>query len=59
MKDKPGRAALFQLPKRFPANVNDVLRTGILAVLAGLSAVLFLFLTNLLFERTFLRFAER
>jgi CIC family chloride channel protein len=59
LKDKSGKTAFFQLSKRLPDNVNDVLRTGVLAMLAGLSAVLFLFLTNQLFEKTYLAFAGR
>ena len=35
------------------------IQTGVLSLLAGLSAVLFLFMTNLLFEKTYLAFAGR
>jgi chloride channel protein, CIC family len=53
------RFAIFKLPKGIPENVNVAVQTGILSLLAGLSAVLFLFMTNLLFESTYLRFAGR
>lgn len=35
------------------------IQTGVLSLLAGLSAVLFMFMTNLLFEKTYLAFAGR
>lgn len=35
------------------------IQTGVLSLLAGLSAVLFMFMTNLLFEKTYLAFASR
>ena len=53
------RLAILHFPKRFPENISTAIQTGILSLLAGLSAVLFLFLTNLLFAKTYLWFAGR
>lgn len=44
---------------KLPDNVRQSVQTATLSLAAGLSAVLFLFLTNLLFSLTYLRFAER
>lgn len=41
----------------FPGNIRTAIVTGILSLAAGLSAVAFLFLTNLLFSKTYLVFA--
>ena len=41
----------------FPGNIRTAIITGILSLAAGLSAVAFLFLTNLLFSKTYLVFA--
>jgi CIC family chloride channel protein len=59
LKAHSGRFAWLQLPQRLPENVRTVIQTGIVSMLAGLSAVLFLFMTNLLFETTYLSFAGR
>lgn len=59
MKEKSKKFAIFQLPKSIPENVSMAIQTGILSLLAGLSAVLFMFMTNLLFEKTYLWFAGR
>ena len=59
MKETFRKFAGFKFPKTIPENVSLAIQTGFLSLLAGLSAVLFLFLTNLLFEKTFLYFAGR
>ena len=59
MKQKSRKSAIFQLPKSIPENVSSTIQTGVLSLLAGLSAVLFMFMTNLLFEKTYLAFAGR
>ncbi|MCJ7525343.1 MAG: chloride channel protein, partial [Candidatus Aminicenantes bacterium] len=59
MKDKFKKLAVFHFPKEVPENVSMAIQTGVLSLLAGLSAVLFLFMTNLLFEKTYLAFAGR
>lgn len=43
--------------QRVPDHVRQVIQTIVLSLAAGLSAVGFLFLTNLLFDRTYLRFS--
>ncbi|HUU05631.1 MAG TPA: chloride channel protein [Patescibacteria group bacterium] len=59
MKDKFKKLAVFHFPKEVPENVSMAIQTGVLSLLAGLSAVLFLFMTNLLFEKTYLAFSGR
>jgi CIC family chloride channel protein len=59
LKDKFKKLAVFHFPKEVPENVSMAIQTGVLSLLAGLSAVLFLFMTNLLFEKTYLAFAGR
>ncbi|MCJ7524910.1 MAG: chloride channel protein [Candidatus Aminicenantes bacterium] len=59
MKDKLKKFAVFHFPKGVPENVSMAIQTGVLSLLAGLSAVLFMFMTNLLFEKTYLAFAGR
>ncbi len=45
--------------QKLPDNVRQVTQTIVLSLAAGLSAVLFLFMTNLLFSLTYVQFAER
>jgi chloride channel protein, CIC family len=45
--------------QKLPDNVRQMTQTVALSLAAGLSAVLFLFMTNLLFSLTFVRFAAR
>ncbi len=45
--------------QRLPENVRLVTQTVILSLAAGLSAVFFLFMTNLFFNLTYVRFAAR
>jgi len=59
LKDKFKKFAVFHFPKGVPENVSMAIQTGVLSLLAGLSAVLFMFMTNLLFEKTYLAFASR
>ena len=59
MKEQFKKLAVFHFPKGVPENVSMAIQTGVLSLLAGLSAVLFLFMTNLLFEKTYLAFAGR
>ncbi len=44
---------------RLPENARDLIQTAVFGVAAGLSAVAFLYLTNLIFSRTFLEFTGR
>jgi CIC family chloride channel protein len=59
LKEKFMKFARFQFLKEVPDNVGMALQTAILSLLAGLSAVLFLFMTNFLFEKTYGSFASR
>ncbi|MBN2265859.1 MAG: chloride channel protein [Candidatus Aminicenantes bacterium] len=45
--------------QKLPDNVSQVIQTAVLGLSAGLSAVLFLFMTNTLFDLTYVRFAAR
>jgi chloride channel protein, CIC family len=56
---KSGRNLLLYFLQKFPINIRLAVQTGILSLIAGLSAVLFLILTNLLFSKTYLVFATR
>jgi CIC family chloride channel protein len=49
----------FRFAKEVPDNVAMALQTATLSLLAGLSAVLFLFMTNFLFKKTYIAFAGR
>jgi len=51
--------AVFGHLQKLPENVRQVIQTAVFSLAAGLSAVLFLFLTNLMFSLTYVRFAER
>jgi CIC family chloride channel protein len=55
----PWRSVAYRMLRKFPDNAAAAIQTGILSLLAGLSAVMFLFLTNLLFAKTYLWFAGR
>jgi CIC family chloride channel protein len=61
---KPARA-LLPVPRvprillKLPDNARQVVQTAALSLAAGLSAVGFLFLTNLLFEKTYVAFAAK
>lgn len=59
LKETFKKHSALYFPRKFPDNISTAIQTGILSTLAGLSAVLFLFLTNLLFSQTYLRFAGR
>lgn len=50
---------LRRLRRPFSGQIGQFVQTGVLAVAAGLAAVAFLFLTNLLFSRTYMVFAGR
>lgn len=55
-------AAAIRVPPfllRLPDNVRQTVQTVALSLAAGLSAVAFLFLTNLLFDKTYVAFAAR
>lgn len=54
-----GNQALARVLRVFPESVRAVVLTAILSLAAGLSAVAFLILTNLLFSRTFISLASR
>ena len=53
------RLPLTETLQRLPENARDLIQTAVFGVAAGLSAVAFLYLTNLMFSRTFLEFAGR
>ena len=44
---------------KLPENVRQIVQTVVLSLAAGLSAVAFLFMTNFLFERTYIAFAAK
>lgn len=44
---------------KLPDNVRQVVQTAVLSLAAGLSAVLFLVMTNVIFERTYIAFAAK
>ncbi len=50
---------VVRILQRFPENVRSVIATCLLGFAAGIAAVGFLFLTNLLFSITFLQLASR
>ncbi len=55
-----GTASKFAFPHfqgKVPGNIGVALQTGILGLLAGLSSVLFMWMVNLVYSRTFLHFA--
>jgi len=49
----------LQLLQRFPENIRSIIITCILGLTAALSTVCFLYLTNLLFSKTYLLFATK
>jgi len=49
----------LNLLQKLPDNIRPLIQTTILSLAAGLSAVAFLFLTNLMFAKTYLAFAGR
>ncbi|MGB7297301.1 MAG: chloride channel protein [Candidatus Aminicenantales bacterium] len=51
------RLRLTETLLRLPENARSLIQTAVFGMAAALSAVAFLFLTNLLFSRTFLEFA--
>jgi CIC family chloride channel protein len=53
------RLRLTETLLRLPENARALIQTTIFGLAAGLSAVAFLFLTNLMFSRTFLEFTGR
>lgn len=60
MSSLNGTANRFAFPRfqgKIPDNVGVALRTGILGLLAGLSSVLFMWMVNIVYSRTFLHFA--
>jgi CIC family chloride channel protein len=44
---------------KLPDNVRQIVQTAVLSLAAGLSAVLFLVMTNVIFERTYIAFAGK
>ena len=50
---------LLRRLQKLPDNVRQVTQTIVLSLAAGLSAVLFLFMANLMFSLTYLKFAGR
>jgi chloride channel protein, CIC family len=55
----PESNAILRRLQRLPDNVRQVAQTIILSMAAGMSAVFFLFMTNLLFSLTYVQFATR
>lgn len=53
------KTLLFQFIQKFPENIRPVIITCVLGLAAGLGAVGFLFMTNLLFSKTYLYFATK
>ncbi len=53
------RLRLTETLQKLPENARSLIQTTVFGVVAGLSAVAFLFLTNLMFSQTFLEFAGR
>ena len=58
MNGTTDKLAFPHFQAKLPGNVGIALQAGILGLLAGLSAVLFVFLINRLFSLTYLRFAQ-
>jgi CIC family chloride channel protein len=44
---------------KLPDNVRQIVQTAVLSLAAGLSAVMFLVMTNVIFERTYIAFAAK
>jgi chloride channel protein, CIC family len=59
MRNLSQDSAILRHLQKLPDNVRQVTQTVVLSLAAGLSAVLFLFMTNFLFSLTYLRFAAR
>jgi CIC family chloride channel protein len=59
LDEKLEKKSISHLLVKFPNNVQSTIVTGGVGLAAGLSAVGFLFFTNLLFSRTYLVFATR
>jgi CIC family chloride channel protein len=57
VKEAVKKFIVRHFPRKVPDNIGTALQSGTLGLLGGLSSVLFMFMTNLLFSRTFLRFA--
>jgi CIC family chloride channel protein len=53
------RFRLTETLQKLPENARSLIQTAVFGLFAGLSAVAFLFLTNLIFSRTFLEFTGR
>ena len=53
------RLRLTDTLQKLPENARSLVQTAVFGVAAGLSAVAFLYLTNLIFSRTFLEFTGR
>jgi CIC family chloride channel protein len=53
------RLHLTETLQKLPENARSLVQTAVFGLSAGLSAVAFLFLTNLMFSRTFLEFSGR
>jgi CIC family chloride channel protein len=52
------KSFIRHFPRSVPDNIGVAVQTGILGLLAGLSSVLFMWMVNLIFSRTFLHFAR-
>ena len=59
MSEKSNQGVILNFLQKSPENVRTAILTGVLSLVAGLSAVGFLFLTNLLYSKTYLMFAAR
>lgn len=57
MQEAAKKFIIRHLPRKVPDNIGIAVQTGMLGLLAGLSAVLFMWMVNLVYSRTFLSFA--
>ncbi|MDD8013621.1 MAG: chloride channel protein [Acidobacteriota bacterium] len=57
MKEAAKKFISGHFPRKIPDNIGMAIQTGTLGLLAGLSSVLFMWMVNLVYSRTFLSFA--
>ncbi|MFH0975748.1 MAG: chloride channel protein [Spirochaetota bacterium] len=59
MNNELNQKFIVNLLQRFPENIRSIIVTCVLSMAAGLAAVSFLFLTNLLFSHTYIYFKTK